>query len=100
MYGRGLLLDAAAYASDTTASSGKSFLWKIYIGFVFTGGCLASALFFARRIWPGWALVVWAVLAGVTTLVIASTSVIATIPADGIAHGFLALQLGIWGYSV
>jgi len=57
LYGKGLLLDAAEYASLASSTDGSSrFPANLVGGFVFAGGCLAPALFFAPLLWPRSAL--------------------------------------------
>ena len=51
LYGRGLLLDAAAYASTEKGRGGHGMLWNLVVGLSFTGGCLIPTLFFAPRLW-------------------------------------------------
>jgi 4-amino-4-deoxy-L-arabinose transferase-like glycosyltransferase len=49
LYGRGLLLDAAAYATEARGVSGL--LTHFIVGLSFTGGCLISSLFYAPLLW-------------------------------------------------
>jgi 4-amino-4-deoxy-L-arabinose transferase-like glycosyltransferase len=49
LYGRGLLLDAASYATETRKAT--SLLTTLLVGLSFTGGCLLSALFYAPLLW-------------------------------------------------
>jgi len=97
LYGRGLLLDAAAYATDTRPIYNKGAILKLYIGLVFTGGCIASALFFARQLWSSTALALGALAAMLSAVAIASFSTMAAGPGTVPAHWLLALQLAIWG---
>ncbi len=62
VYGRGLLLDAAAYARNIgpTLVGGK--LEKTVIGLDFAGGCLVTVLFYGAFIWKKKTLILWGVL--------------------------------------
>jgi hypothetical protein len=51
LYGRGLLLDAAAYATSERLRSGGDMMRKLLTGTVFSGGCLITALFAAPLLW-------------------------------------------------
>ncbi len=51
MYTRGLLTDAASYATTWRFGRGALVLQKLFVGLAFSGGCLASALFYAPAIW-------------------------------------------------
>lgn len=97
LYGHGLLLDAAVYATDTRSTLDRGLIPKLYIGLVFTGGCIASALFFARRLWSSTGLALGALVAGLSVMVIVSLPTLGTVPLTGPAHWLVALQMGIWG---
>lgn len=51
LYGRGLLTDAASYASMSRFGRGAFVAQMLFVGLTFAGGCLASALFYAPLIW-------------------------------------------------
>ncbi len=51
MYGRGLLLDAVAYAGQFRLSPGRDLFDKTLAGLAFTGGGLSLLLFFVPRLW-------------------------------------------------
>ena len=53
--GRGLLLEAGAYATEYPEEEGVELATRIAVGFYFAGGCLIPALFFAPLAWPRWA---------------------------------------------
>jgi 4-amino-4-deoxy-L-arabinose transferase-like glycosyltransferase len=97
LYGRGLLLDAAAYATDRQPQDAGALAGQLLAGLAFTGGCVASALFLApvvlgrRQLWAP--LVVGAVLAGVLL-----TGAGPALPGEGEAElsaGALA-QVALW----
>ena len=56
LYGRGLLLDAASYATVARTGWGKYSFEKLLIGLGFTGGCLGATWLFAIRSWRPLAL--------------------------------------------
>ena len=47
LYGRGLLLDAAVYATGWRAGSGATIFPKTLVGLAFTGGCFLAVLIYA-----------------------------------------------------
>jgi 4-amino-4-deoxy-L-arabinose transferase-like glycosyltransferase len=51
LYGRGLLLDAASYASASQERGLRHLVLNLVKGLSFAGGCLLPALFFLPRIW-------------------------------------------------
>ena len=51
IYGRGLLSDAASYASKEKALNFSAIFPNLVTGLSFTGGCLISALFFVTNQW-------------------------------------------------
>lgn len=63
LYGRGLLLDAASYATSVRYLSGPGAVSKGLIGLAFTGGCLATVVLYtplvwSRRVWAAGILLV------------------------------------------
>jgi len=73
LYGRGLLLDAASYATDRPPQWWKSFDQKFLIGLAFTGGCLGAVCVFTLWTWRRWALAAGAAVAVTIALTIAAT---------------------------
>jgi len=63
LYGRGLLLDAASYATVARTGWSKYSFEKLLIGLGFTGGCLGATWLFAIRSWRPLALLAVAVAA-------------------------------------
>jgi hypothetical protein len=64
LYGRGLLLDAGAFASDWRGRHERSIFERGFVGLVFTGGCVLPALLLAPALgskkvlgWAGGAVV-------------------------------------------
>ena len=51
LYGRGLLSDAASYATREKGTNFTGIFASFAIGLSFTGGCLITACFFAMRLW-------------------------------------------------
>ncbi len=72
LYGRGLLLDAASYATDLPSQWGKWSIAKLLIGLAFTGGCLGAIWLFALWRWSRWA---WLAAAAVGATVIITSAV-------------------------
>src|SRR5207249_2793377 len=69
------------------------------VSLAFSGGCVATALFFAYRLWSKRALALFAVFAAVVTSILLAFGSLGTfpMPADRVARGLLAAQIGIWG---
>jgi 4-amino-4-deoxy-L-arabinose transferase-like glycosyltransferase len=51
LYGQGLLLSAAQYASKYRARSHEHLWEKVVVGLGFTGGCFLPVLFYTPRLW-------------------------------------------------
>jgi hypothetical protein len=73
LYGRGLLSDAASYASGMASPWGRWSFGKLLIGMAFTGGCLGLVWVFGLRLWQPWTLVVGALVAGAIMSCVALT---------------------------
>jgi hypothetical protein len=71
MYGRGLLLDAAGYASAVRAKARWEAAPQLLTGLSFTGGCVATALWYAPAQWSRRALLGWAGVAASLIAVLA-----------------------------
>ena len=97
LYGHGLLFDAAVYANQF----GKVSLARLWVNAAFTGGCVATGLFFCRQLWPKTVLAAGAVLALAIALVLLGEGRIGSfsLPADRSAQFLIAGQLGIWGVA-
>lgn len=73
LYGRGLLLDAASYATEMPSQWGKWSLAKLLIGMAFTGGCLGATWVFGLWRMRARALIAAAALAVAVTLWVGMT---------------------------
>jgi 4-amino-4-deoxy-L-arabinose transferase-like glycosyltransferase len=51
LYGRGLLSDAATYATNQRWLGSAKMSWKALIGLSFTGGCMFAILFYTPLLW-------------------------------------------------
>ena len=51
LYGRGLLSDAAGYATGYNPRQGLKWLYRGLTGLFFTGGCIATAMFYIPVLW-------------------------------------------------
>ena len=98
LYGHGLLMDAASYATEWGGSSGRLSIPRTLVTFAFAGGCVASVAFFSRRLWSGRALLLGLGIALATMLLAESWSKVGafSFPADEAAHRLLSIQIGIW----
>lgn len=63
LYGRGLLLDAADYATEMRAEFANPFSRRLFVGLTFAGGCCFAALTAAPLCWRRRTVVVWTILA-------------------------------------
>jgi 4-amino-4-deoxy-L-arabinose transferase-like glycosyltransferase len=70
LYGRGLLLDAASYATSQKGHRWHDLLSNFLTGLSFTGGCLLPTLFFVPRLWGRRALITMALLIPLLTLIL------------------------------
>ncbi len=98
LYGRGLLLDAASYATALPSQWGKWSVAKLLIGLGFAGGCMGAAWLFALWGWPRWTWLVGGIVAGVVLLTTATYGTIGGSPM-GVSPGNVgnaALLLGIF----
>ena len=98
LYGRGLLTDAASYASENQTVLGRFTMTKTVVALAFTGGCLAGVVFFSRRLWHWRALMSGLALAVVVMLMVASSNTIGTfkMPAADDARWLVSAQIGLW----
>ncbi|MDH5203719.1 MAG: glycosyltransferase family 39 protein, partial [Nitrospirota bacterium] len=80
LYGKGLLSDAASYASSVRKAEGTQFLHKGIIGLAFTGGCLISVLFYSTLLWSRRLLTGGVILAGVSVFILSSIKTIGLYP--------------------
>jgi 4-amino-4-deoxy-L-arabinose transferase-like glycosyltransferase len=99
LYGKGLLFDAASYATDTGTLLSNFSASKAYISFAFTGGCIASVLFFARQMWSRLAINIGLACILITACAIFFFKLFGSFPllVNDFARFLLAVQLGIWG---
>jgi tetratricopeptide (TPR) repeat protein len=98
MYGRGLLLDAAAYAAAKQTSFGKAALPGLLVDLTFTGGCIASIIFFIRQLWSRGVIALGVLCAVLVTVAVVSARHLGAflLPTDPLAHALVAVQIGVW----
>jgi hypothetical protein len=98
LYGHGLLIDAASYATEQGGAADRLSIPRTLVTFAFTGGCVASVAFFSRRLWSGRALLLGLAIAIATALIAQSWSKLGsfTFPADEGARQLLCIQIGLW----
>ena len=92
LYGRGLLSDAASYATAVKGREG-SLLSKLLSGLSFSGGCLLPTLLFAPRLWGRRTLTAMAGLLPLVALVLARLEL--PPPPPGAQWGYF-LQLALF----
>ncbi len=69
-YGRGLLFDAASYATDNEARGFTAYVSKSFVGLAFTGGCFIAPLFFSHTLWSRKSLVRTGIISGMIFLMV------------------------------
>jgi tetratricopeptide (TPR) repeat protein len=80
LYGRGLLLDAGAYASEFRARLNFGLTTKGLIGLAFAGGCLATILFYVPVLWSKRVLLLQMAVLVVVIFAISSAETIGIFP--------------------
>jgi hypothetical protein len=98
LYGRGLLLDASSYATTIRSRAGWEAAPKLLIGLAFTGGCLATALWYMPAIWSLRALLAWALAFVATAFGLAALGhlgIHSLRDAAGVRWGLIA-QIAAW----
>src|SRR5262249_46247186 len=98
LYGRGLLGDAAAYATDYRARHGIGLASGALTGLSFAGGGLAGLALYAPLAWPRRALLLGAAGVALATLLLPYVGTIGPIrlnDADGV-RWLLLLHLGVF----
>ena len=98
LYGRGLLLDAGAYAVGARERLGASFLPKSLIGLAFTGGCMLVTLLYTPLLWPRKVIIpaLAFTIALILSLPLAKTVGVFPLSNEGGARWPIAVQLGIF----
>lgn len=97
MYGRGLVADAAAYATDTRPA-GSTFLEKSVIAFTFTGGCTITMMLFGYLLWNRRLAMIGLVM--VPVVAIAASSLQSSggyaLPTESSVYWLRAAQIGLF----
>jgi 4-amino-4-deoxy-L-arabinose transferase-like glycosyltransferase len=99
LYGRGLLFDAAEYATNMKSGLSQFPLAKTYVDLAFAGACVATVLFFAPQLWRRSVWIGGLLSMGAATVIFLNRSSVGpfTLPSDSKAHVLLAIQLAVWG---
>jgi len=110
LYGRGLLSDAASYATEIRWHGNVKLFLKLLTGLAFTGGCMLTVLFYIPLLWSRRFIIVWGLL---VILLIFSLSFVKKIDkfyicdSDSIKWGFvvqfsvmIAVGTGVLGLAV
>jgi len=98
LYGRGLLLDAASYATAAPSQFGKWSIPKVLVGVAFTGGCVVVVFFFTRLLWSTKAILGGAIATVILTFLISSSKSIGaySLPADSSTRWTIAIELSLF----
>ena len=101
LYGRGLLSDAAAYAVRYSWPQNAELFSKGLVNLLFTGGCMATVLFYSPLLWSRRVLISGVVLMFLF-IIIFSFPAVNIRNADGVKWGFLvqAGLMAVMGVSV
>jgi 4-amino-4-deoxy-L-arabinose transferase-like glycosyltransferase len=83
LYGRGLLLDAASYATGLQTQFAKWSLSKTLIGLAFSGGCTAVVLFFSTALWSRKVLLAGAACTVLLALIVRLDGTVESYPIAG-----------------
>lgn len=96
LYGRGLLLDAAAYATEQQAESPGQYLARLVCGLSFTGGCAASLLWLSPLLWTRRQAAA-GLGVGIAVAALASTAwARVNLHLEDVTQPVVALQIGLW----
>jgi ABC-type phosphate/phosphonate transport system permease subunit len=76
IYGRGLLLDAASYATNIQSHFGRWSIPKVLVGLAFAGGCMIVVLVFTSQLWSRLTIIAGVLLAAIVTVIISSVEMI------------------------
>jgi hypothetical protein len=82
LYGRGLLLDACAYASQWSRTGGSASAGKLLVGLAYCGGCTATAMFCAPLLWTRKTLAIGIIVAAISIPLIGTMKAIGSCPLD------------------
>jgi 4-amino-4-deoxy-L-arabinose transferase-like glycosyltransferase len=99
LYGRGLLFDAAEYATKTRQDYGAAVFYKAITGLTFLGGCFPAAFAYSFSLWSKKKLALVAFSLGVLMLALSSMNSIGNYPLAmeaGQVEWLLILQVGIF----
>lgn len=96
LYAKGLLSDAADYASSIRQEEGIFKLSVVLESLSFTGGCLAVATLFMAWLWRPRALVAFLLGGGAVAIAIFSQHALPALDRLGDARGWLGLQVILW----
>jgi 4-amino-4-deoxy-L-arabinose transferase-like glycosyltransferase len=99
LYGRGLLSDAAEYATKTREGYGSAIFFNIITGLAFLGGCFPAAFAYSFSLWSKKKLALGAIFFGVLLLILFSMKSIGSFPLvdkGGQIQWLLIFQLAIF----
>ena len=96
LYGKGLLSDAAAYASVVRGDAGVSATATALTALAFTGGCLAVATLLACWLWRPRVLAGFLLFGGVAALAIFKGHVMSSLGITGSLRPLLEMQVLFW----
>lgn len=97
-YGHGLLAQAAQYATEQRSHDESAHFVPLITGLAFTGGCMASVLFFAHRLWSKRVLAALAAIGVLCAALLAwhPPSYFAEPPLVSGTRGWILAQVALW----
>jgi hypothetical protein len=101
LYGRGLLLDAASYATESRLRQGRQLIENLVTGLAFSGGCIAIVIFYLHLLWSRRFQIVLFALSAVTILLLPYLGTIGTFPLvhDNDIQWIPVVQIGIFAMT-
>ena len=101
LYGRSLLLDAFGYATDPDPTSDRVSFASLPVGLSFVGGCVASIIFMAPRLWSRARLLAAVAITIALAVILASTASLRAfvMPVESAARWSVAAQVALWAVA-
>jgi 4-amino-4-deoxy-L-arabinose transferase-like glycosyltransferase len=101
LYGRGLLLDAASYATELRTYKVREFIEKMLTGLAFSGGCIAMVIFYLHLLWSRKFLLALFVVTSVSILLLPHLETIGIFPLvqNNDIRWFTVIQIGIFAMT-
>ena len=98
LYGKWILMKAAAHATKVPSQFGRWTFPKVLVGLSFTGGCIIVILFFTKLIWSWKGISIGVILTFIVTIVVALSKSVGNyqLPEEAWARWIMAFELGLF----